>query len=186
MVKAGRDWFATAQARRTLNRAMLLVVVQGTSATRTSGGLVDTDGPVGRFHVQGASGVDDADVDPLTGQNQGASAGHAPLDPDRLGRRDWWRPGRAGVADPGDLRRGQWVGQAAQQDAVRGQLQHAVVDPNGDAPAGELDPDGCCRPARATSPQALTSRSTSTGPPGITGAIDTGDGPAGLPPSASS
>src|ERR671932_428722 len=70
----------------------------------------------------------------------------------RLDTRRWSRIGSAagtggGPAGRASRRRaisgrGERVGQAAQQDAVRGQLQHAVVDPDGDASAGELDPDG--------------------------------------------
>src|SRR2546423_345896 len=66
--------------------------------------VVEADGPVGGFDVEGASGMGDADVDALSGDYQGAAAGHPSLDPDRLGRggRGWAR--RAGGAGPGDLR----------------------------------------------------------------------------------
>jgi hypothetical protein len=71
----------------------------------------------------GAPGVVDADVDAPSGHDQGAATGHPPLDADELGCRDWCRPGWSRMADPGDLGRGEWVGQAAQQDAVGCQLQ---------------------------------------------------------------
>jgi hypothetical protein len=88
---------------------------RGTRDLRDEGAalVADADRPVGRLHGQGPAGVDHADVDALSGHDQGAAAGHAPLDPDRLGRRDRWRPGRAGIADAGCLGRGERVGQAA-------------------------------------------------------------------------
>jgi hypothetical protein len=89
---------------RTLNLAMLLVVVHGTSATRAR--RRRERGPLCR-PVRRTESVrhGDADVDVLSGDDPGASAGHAPLDPDRLGRRDRWWPGRAGVPETSDLGR---------------------------------------------------------------------------------
>ncbi len=62
---------------RTLNLAMLLVVVHWDVGEKACGVVVDADGPVGRFDVHGASGVGDPDVDALSGHDQGAAAGHA-------------------------------------------------------------------------------------------------------------
>ena len=53
----------------------------------------------------------------------------------------WWSGG-AGVAQPGHLGGGEWVGQAAQQDTVRDDLHDPVVQADGDAAAGEVVADG--------------------------------------------
>ena len=88
---------------------MSLLVVNGTSARSAllSSWTRIVQPPVSTFRV--AFGGDHALVDALSGDDQGAAAGDAALDPHRLSRRDRWWPGRAGVADPGDLGRSEWV-----------------------------------------------------------------------------
>jgi hypothetical protein len=145
---------------------------------------VDADRSVGRFDVQGASGVGDADVDALPGH-----------DPPRLDTRRWTRIGSAAGTGDGPAGRASRIRAISAGVSGLGRLRSRTPSAascstprsirTGDPPAGELESDRML-PPRAISPQALTSRSTSTGPPGVTDPVDTGGGPAGLPPSASS
>jgi hypothetical protein len=78
--------------------------------------VVDAPGVLGGLDGEGASGVGDADVDALPGDDQGASAADPPLDPYRVGCwRGWWAGGAggAGVAQAALFDRGERVGQAA-------------------------------------------------------------------------
>jgi hypothetical protein len=81
--------------------------------------VVDPPGGVSGFHGGRTSSMDDADVDPLPGNDQRAAAGHPPLHAHRLGGGYGWRTGRAGVQQPGLLGGGERVGQAAQQHGDR-------------------------------------------------------------------
>lgn len=104
--------------------------------------MVDAEGALGGFNGEDVAGVGDADVDALTGDDQGSSAADAAFDPQRFGcRRRWWSGG-AGVAEAGDLGGAEGVGQAAQEDTVGGDLHEAAVESDGDASAGEVVTDG--------------------------------------------
>ncbi len=77
-------------------------------------GDVDPQGVVGGLDGDGAAGVDHADVDPLSGNDDRPAAADSPVDPQRFGRWLGSWPGGACVTDTGQLRRGERVGQAAQ------------------------------------------------------------------------
>jgi hypothetical protein len=105
-------------------------------------GVVDAPGTVGFFDVEGLSGVADADVDALSGDDEGAAAADPTLDADWFGCGLGWWSGGAGVAQSGLFGGGERVGQAAQQDAVVDELQQAAVEAAGDPAAGEVVADG--------------------------------------------
>jgi hypothetical protein len=125
-----------------------------------------------------APGVADPDADAPSGHDQGAATEHPPLDADRLGSAAGTVAGPAGRASRirAISAAVSGLGRLHSRTPSAASCRDAAVDSDGDPLAGEPDPDGCWRPARATSPQALTSRSTSTGPPGITGPPITGGG----------
>jgi hypothetical protein len=65
--------------------------------------VVDAQGGVGGFDVEGASGVEEADVHALAGDGQRAAVADASLDAGWFGCGLGWRSGRAGVARSGLL-----------------------------------------------------------------------------------
>ncbi|MEH1059446.1 hypothetical protein V6U89_30105, partial [Micromonospora sp. CPCC 206171] len=104
--------------------------------------VVDAEGGVGGFDGEGCSGVRDADVDALAGDDEGSAAADTSFNPHRFGCRGRWGSGGAGVANGGDLGGAQGVGQAAQQDAAGGDLHEAAVESEGDPLSGEVVADG--------------------------------------------
>jgi hypothetical protein len=103
--------------------------------------VVDPPGGVGGLDGDGAPGVDHADVDALPGDGQGAAAADPPFHPWRVSGRLGWRTGGPSVAEAGQLRRGERVGQAAQQNTVLDELEQAVAEADGDPAAGEVVAD---------------------------------------------
>jgi hypothetical protein len=91
--------------------------------------VVDPPGGVCGLDGQRLSSVDDADVDALFGNDQSAAAGDAPLHAQRFGSWRGWRTGRAGVAEPGLLGRGERVGRL--RSSVPWSMSGAGPDPAG-------------------------------------------------------
>jgi hypothetical protein len=81
--------------------------------------------------------VDDADVDELPGDDQGAAGADSTVHAQRLCGGLGCGSGGPGVADVGQVRGGERVRQAAQQDAVVYQLHQSVVQAHGDVPSSE-------------------------------------------------
>ncbi|MET7709037.1 hypothetical protein [Micromonospora sp. NPDC005413] len=104
--------------------------------------VVDAEGGVGGFDGEGRSGVSDADVDPLTCDDQGSTAADAAFDPGSVRVLGWVVVRRGGRRGCWRLRLvlGGW--QAAQEDAVGGDLHEAAVESDGHAPAREVVADG--------------------------------------------
>ncbi|MBQ1031355.1 hypothetical protein KBX26_15280 [Micromonospora sp. C97] len=74
--------------------------------------VVDAEGGVGVFDSERLTGMTDADVDALAGDDEDAAAADAAFDAEWLGCRGGWRSGGAGVANTCLLGWSERVGQA--------------------------------------------------------------------------
>ncbi|WP_157740274.1 hypothetical protein [Micromonospora auratinigra] len=124
--------------------------------------VVDAEGGVGDFGGEGAAGVGDADVDALTGNDQGSSAADAAFDLERLGRGLRWRSGGLAVVgeELAQMRRGEAGRDGLESDAVDEQVNDGGVDPEGDRKSGAGGAEPELLPAAVSSPEAGTRRPT--------------------------